>query len=66
MNFAIQRGMEAARSCVYYFKHNDTDDLERILKQYDLEYVKVKKEGARTTFIISWESMTFKIFQSWT
>lgn len=41
VNFAIQRGMETSRSRVIYFKHNDTEDLERILKGYDLDYVKV-------------------------
>lgn len=35
MNFAIQRGMEASRSKVFYFKHNNTDDLVSLLEKYE-------------------------------
>ena len=45
VNFAIQRGMEAARSRVLYFKHNDTEDLEKMLKQYDVDYAKVEEKS---------------------
>ncbi|CAK1544844.1 unnamed protein product [Leptosia nina] len=31
--FAIQKGLEAARSTVKFFKHNDMDDLERQLQE---------------------------------
>ncbi|CAH0730059.1 unnamed protein product, partial [Brenthis ino] len=31
--FAIQKGIDAARSTVRYFKHNDMSDLERLLEQ---------------------------------
>ncbi|CAH4032980.1 serine palmitoyltransferase 1 [Pieris brassicae] len=31
--FAIQQGFEAARSTVKYFKHNNMDDLERLLQE---------------------------------
>nr|CAD7600275.1 unnamed protein product [Timema genevievae] len=33
VNFAIQKGLDASRSRIHYFKHNDMDDLERLLKQ---------------------------------
>ncbi|XP_050351734.1 serine palmitoyltransferase 1 [Nymphalis io] len=31
--FAIQKGIDAARSTVRYFKHNDMNDLERLLEE---------------------------------
>lgn len=31
--FAIQKGLDASRSTVRYFKHNNADDLERILAE---------------------------------
>lgn len=31
--FAIQKGVEASRSRVLWFDHNDMDDLERLLKE---------------------------------
>lgn len=40
VNFAIQRGMEAARCHVLYFKHNDVTDLERLLNSYESERIK--------------------------
>lgn len=33
MNFAIQKGIDASRSTVYYFKHNNLDHLETLLKE---------------------------------
>lgn len=33
MNFAIQKGLDASRSKIVYFKHNDTVDLERLLNE---------------------------------
>ena len=32
VHFAIQKGILASRSNVRYFKHNDVEDLERLLK----------------------------------
>lgn len=38
VNFAIQKGLDASRSRVNYFKHNDMEDLERLLlEQSDLD-----------------------------
>lgn len=36
--------MEASRGRVYYFKHNDMQDLERLLKRYDLDYTNVSSQ----------------------
>ncbi|XP_014677728.1 PREDICTED: serine palmitoyltransferase 1-like [Priapulus caudatus] len=33
--FAIQQGLRASRSKVWFFKHNDADDLERMMKLQD-------------------------------
>ncbi|XP_007898228.1 serine palmitoyltransferase 1 [Callorhinchus milii] len=35
--FAIQKGLQASRSNIKYFKHNDMDDLERLLKEQEFE-----------------------------
>lgn len=52
-NFAIQKGMDASRAKVFMFKHNDMDDLERLIKLQAEE--ELKKYGAPNkvrTFII--------------
>lgn len=40
--FAIQKGLQASRSLIKYFKHNDMEDLERLLKEQELEDLKVR------------------------
>lgn len=35
VNFSIQKGIDASRSKVFYFKHNDVSDLERLLVEQD-------------------------------
>lgn len=40
--FSIQKGLQASRSFIKYFKHNDMEDLERLLKEQELEDQKVK------------------------
>lgn len=42
--FAIQKGLQASRSFIKYFKHNDMEDLERLLKEQELEDQKVWTE----------------------
>jgi len=42
VNFAIQKGLDASRSKIKYFKHNDAKHLEQILEQQALEDKKVK------------------------
>jgi serine palmitoyltransferase len=38
VNFAIQQGLIASRSKIKWFKHNDVDDLHRLLlEQADLD-----------------------------
>lgn len=41
MHFAIQQGLKASRSIIRYFRHNDTDDLERLLKAQAEDDVRV-------------------------
>ncbi|XP_074110616.1 serine palmitoyltransferase subunit I [Cotesia typhae] len=43
VNFAIQKGLDATRSLVRYFKHNDVQDLERLL----LEQAAVDKKDPK-------------------
>lgn len=43
VNFAIQKGLDASRSTVYYFKHNDMENLERLLEEQNQRDVKVKQ-----------------------
>lgn len=40
--FAIQKGLQASRSNIKYFKHNDMADLERLLKEQEIEDQKVR------------------------
>ncbi|XP_041914851.1 serine palmitoyltransferase 1 [Alosa sapidissima] len=35
--FSIQKGLQASRSFIKYFKHNDMEDLERLLKEQEME-----------------------------
>uniref|UniRef100_A0A8K9UWE9 Serine palmitoyltransferase 1 n=1 Tax=Oncorhynchus mykiss TaxID=8022 RepID=A0A8K9UWE9_ONCMY len=35
--FSIQKGLQASRSFIKYFKHNDMEDLERLLKEQEIE-----------------------------
>ncbi|KAJ3302877.1 serine palmitoyltransferase component [Kappamyces sp. JEL0829] len=37
VNFAIQKGLQISRSNVKYFKHNDMEDLERLMKVVDAD-----------------------------
>ena len=39
--FAIQKGVTASRSKVYWFKHNNMEDLERCLKEQEQRDKKV-------------------------
>lgn len=48
VNFAIQKGLDASRSRIVYFKHNDMDDLERLLKVQETADRKNPKKAART------------------
>jgi len=48
VHFAIQKGIVASRSDVKYFKHNDLDDLERLLKEQEEADLKNPKKAKVT------------------
>lgn len=48
INFAMQKGLDASRSRIVFFKHNDMLDLERCLKEQDTLDRKNPKKAART------------------
>lgn len=53
VNFPIQKGIDASRSKVFYFKHNDVKDLERLLKEQDaIDRKNSKKASKIRRFII--------------
>ncbi len=41
VNIAILKGLEISRSRLYFYKHNDLDDLEKVLQLIDLEDLEV-------------------------
>lgn len=47
VNFAIQKGLDASRSKISYFKHNDAKDLERLLKEQDAKDRKNWKKASK-------------------
>lgn len=54
VNFAIQKGLDASRSRIVYFKHNDMDDLERLLdEQKRLDKKNPKKASKVRRFIVA-------------
>lgn len=40
---AIQKGAQISRSRVYFFKHNDMEDLERVLDEINAADAKVSQ-----------------------
>lgn len=48
VNFAIQKGLTASRSNIKFFKHNDVDDLERLLKEQEDEDMRNPKKAKAT------------------
>lgn len=42
VNYSIRKGLEAARSSIRWYKHNDYDDLEKILKKVAQEQARKK------------------------
>ncbi|KAI8976903.1 pyridoxal phosphate-dependent transferase [Pilobolus umbonatus] len=52
VSFAIQKGVQISRSIIRYYKHNDMEDLERVLNDVQHEHVKNKKRLTRR-FIVS-------------
>lgn len=52
VSFSIQKGIQISRSIVRWFKHNDMDDLERVLEDIQLDDMVNKKRLTRR-FIVS-------------
>ncbi|CAO1415287.1 unnamed protein product [Diamesa hyperborea] len=48
VNFSIQKGMDASRSKIVYFKHNNMRDLEEKLKEQQKADIKNPKKAAKT------------------
>ncbi|XP_030375354.1 serine palmitoyltransferase 1 [Scaptodrosophila lebanonensis] len=48
VNFAIQKGLDASRSTIMFFKHNDVNDLERLLAEQEKRDQKNPKKAAKT------------------
>ncbi|MCI4388395.1 hypothetical protein PGIGA_G00085260 [Pangasianodon gigas] len=55
--FAIQKGLQASRSFIKYFKHNDMEDLERLLKEQELEDQKNPRKARVTRKFIVVEGL---------
>ncbi|KAG2466512.1 SPTC1 palmitoyltransferase, partial [Polypterus senegalus] len=55
--FSIQKGLQASRSHIKYFRHNDMEDLERILKQQELEDQKNPRKARVTRRFIVVEGL---------
>lgn len=53
VNFAIQKGLDASRSRIKFFKHNDLEDLEKLLiEQSKLDVKNPKKANVTRRFLI--------------
>jgi serine palmitoyltransferase len=53
VHFAMQKGIVASRSDVRYFKHNDVEDLERLLKeQEEVDLKNPKKAKVTRRFLV--------------
>jgi serine palmitoyltransferase len=48
VHFAIQKGLTASRSNIKFFKHNDIDDLIRLLKEQEDDDIKNPKKAKAT------------------
>ncbi|XP_017148934.1 serine palmitoyltransferase 1 [Drosophila miranda] len=48
VNFAIQKGLDASRSTIAFFKHNDVKDLERLLVEQEKRDQKNPKKALKT------------------
>ncbi|RCI05965.1 serine palmitoyltransferase component [Rhizopus stolonifer] len=52
VGFAVQKGVQISRSIVRFYKHNDMEDLERVLNDIQTEHIKYKKRLTRR-FIVT-------------
>ncbi|XP_028349975.1 serine palmitoyltransferase 1 isoform X2 [Physeter macrocephalus] len=55
--FAIQKGLQASRSDIKLFNHNDMDDLERLLKEQEIEDQKNPRKARVTRRFIVVEGL---------
>uniref|UniRef100_A0AAQ6A0J7 Serine palmitoyltransferase 1 n=1 Tax=Amphiprion ocellaris TaxID=80972 RepID=A0AAQ6A0J7_AMPOC len=55
--FSIQKGLQASRSFIKYFKHNDMEDLERLLKEQEVEDQKNPRKARVTRKFIVVEGL---------
>ncbi|XP_041826231.1 serine palmitoyltransferase 1-like [Melanotaenia boesemani] len=55
--FSVQKGLQASRSFIKYFKHNDMEDLERLLKEQELEDQKNPRKARVTRKFIVVEGL---------
>ena len=60
-NFAIQKGLQASRSRIEWFEHNDVEDLERLLQIQAEKDKKNPKVAAKTRRFIVVEGLYNKI-----
>lgn len=57
VSFPIQKGLVASRSCLRFFKHNNVEDLERLLKESAEEDLKNPKKAKVTRKFLVVESL---------
>ncbi|KAF7722710.1 serine palmitoyltransferase component [Apophysomyces ossiformis] len=50
--FSVQKGVQISRSNIRYFKHNDMNDLERVLEEIQADHLRHKKRLTRR-FIVT-------------
>ncbi|XP_061119549.1 serine palmitoyltransferase 1 [Conger conger] len=55
--FSIQKGLQASRSFIKYFRHNDMEDLERLLREQELEDQKNPRKARVTRRFIVVEGL---------
>lgn len=54
VNFSIQKGLDASRSTIYYYKHNDMADLERLLiDQQKKDLMNPSKSAKSRRFLVA-------------
>lgn len=52
ISFATQKGIDISRSQIHFFRHNDMDDLERVLEKIRIEEIKKKKPLTRKFLVV--------------
>lgn len=52
VSFPVQQGLSLSRAAVHWFKHNDPEDLERIIKKVEEQERKLKKPLCRKLVVV--------------